>query len=106
MAHIAYGWPRVLATESCDDFVELHADGEYLVAVGPWTVQLWAAGQARVRLGGSELTPEEADSYGRHTHAVWCPDRRMLAALVRCVGGKGGSAPMHTAAQRVHHIYC
>ena len=90
-----FGWPARLQT-TCpagEPFVFLSAaGGAHVVAVTPSLVELWSAGQQRVRLGCALLPPEDAARYGVHAAAVWCPEQGRLAVLVREARGRSGAA--------------
>jgi hypothetical protein len=82
--YFAYSWPRVLSTSSgTGQFLSLHLDHTYFIAVSEWSVQVWSGGQVRLRLGQHMLSQQEVQQYGQHVAACWCPERSSLAVLVR-----------------------
>lgn len=81
--YIAYSWPKVLSTPGAHgQYISVHLDQTYFVAVSQWSVQVWSGGQTRLRLGQHTLTDEEAQQYGQHVSACWSTERSCLAALV------------------------
>jgi hypothetical protein len=82
--YVGYSWPQVLAGSAASGgaHVAVFCDAAFLVAVSDMGVAVWAAGQARVRLGQHVLSPQEREQWGRHVAAAWCSERACLAVLV------------------------
>jgi hypothetical protein len=92
----AWGWPTLWqqAASPAAPYIYLYADSEYVVSVTEASLQVWAGGAARVRLGAAHLSTADVTAFGTHIAAVWCPERAQLAALVRRADvGRGGAAP-------------
>lgn len=82
--YIAYSWPKVLSTPSAQgQYVHVHLDQTYFIAVAEWSVQIWSSGRSRLRLGYHILSEPEVAQYGHHLSACWCSQKNCLAALVR-----------------------
>lgn len=105
--YFAYSWPRVLSTSGgTGQFLSLHLDHTYFIAVSEWSVQVWSGGQIRLRLGQHMLSQQEVQQYGQHVAACWCPERSSLAVLVSCCASVvalqvlASPAAAHAAIQR------
>jgi hypothetical protein len=94
--YFAYSWPRVLSTSGGPgQFLSLHLDHSYFIAVSEWSVQVWSGGQVRLRLGQHMLSQQEVQQYGQHVGACWCPERSSLAVLVSPHASKEPSDVLH-----------
>jgi hypothetical protein len=84
-----YGWPARLQTTvpPGEAFVHLAAGDAGIVAASARAVEVWSAGQQRVRLGRAGPPPGAA---GAHAAAAWCPELGRLAVLVGGAAGAGG----------------
>lgn len=100
--YFAYGWPTVFSTSldapsapataaasdgsdpplSEQEVVYLTADAELLVLVTSRGIQLWSAGQHRIRLGTLARDPDALAAEGLNKRAFWSPSRRLLAIVV------------------------
>ena len=100
--YFAYGWPTVFSTSldapsapataaasdgsdpplSEQEVVYLTADAELLVLVTSRGIQLWSAGQDRIRLGTLARNPDTLAAEGLNKRAFWSPSRRLLAIVV------------------------
>lgn len=84
MAH-CWGWPKALATgaEPHDaEAVALFAAGDYVIACYTASVQVWAGGQHRLKLGELHRSKEQLEEEGPNLRAHWCPQKRVLAVAV------------------------
>ena len=101
--YFAYGWPTVYSTAldpaglpttaaaadgadlplSEQEVVYLTADPELMVLVTSRAIQLWSAGQHRVRLGALARGADTLSADGLNKRAFWSPSRRLLAVVVR-----------------------
>lgn len=99
--YFAYGWPTFHSTAldpaghpaaaaadgadvplSEQEVVYLTADPELMVLVTSQAIQLWSAGQHRVRLGALARGAETLAADGLNKRAFWSPSRRLLALVV------------------------
>ncbi|KAL4448516.1 hypothetical protein ABPG75_005735 [Micractinium tetrahymenae] len=81
MAH-CWGWPKALATGAGPldaEAVALFAAGDYVIAVYTASLQVWAGGQHRLKLGELHRNQEQLEEEGPNLRAHWCPQKRVLA---------------------------
>lgn len=84
--YCSYGFPRALATGVSGPDEECiycsHASPEYVVLVFSSAVQVWCGSQHRARLGEARRSGEALAEEGPYLRAHWCPQKRVLAAVV------------------------
>ncbi len=94
----AYGWPRLLASEYArfdEDWLYLCQDAQYMVAVSPSAVQLWATGLHKARLSQVLRPQDSLDSEGANALAFWCASKSTLAVVVSTGRSGLGSVGWH-----------
>lgn len=100
-AYFAFGWPKAFFTglpvESGDGTHALYAslNTDYLIVVYPAAVQMWSAGQHRVKLGEVIRKQEDVEEQGANMRAHWCPTRKLLAVVVSAAAPLPPVCPVH-----------
>jgi len=89
MPYWPFGWPKVLCCGTDgegqgegDGWVYVHQNHGYLLAVSGTSLQLWAAGQNRLRLCCHTRLDESLQAEGPNTAAFWCGSKGLVAVLV------------------------
>ncbi|KAF5828401.1 hypothetical protein DUNSADRAFT_17671 [Dunaliella salina] len=87
MPYWPYGWPKTLvcaterSTEVEENWVYVHQNHGYLLAISDGSLQLWSAGQHKLRLCCHTRTDQGLQAEGHNLAAFWNGGKGLVAVL-------------------------